>query len=53
MEAMLAILREVRNPRAFNTRNELGAMLFIALAATLSGQEKLRRDCRFRGCECG
>ncbi|WP_457824601.1 transposase family protein, partial [Staphylococcus aureus] len=31
------ILREVRDPRDFNARHDLGSMLFIALAATLCG----------------
>lgn len=37
METMLSILREVRDPRDFNARHELSAMLFIALAASLCG----------------
>jgi predicted transposase YbfD/YdcC len=37
MESMLSILREVRDPRDFNARHELSAMLFIALAASLCG----------------
>lgn len=36
-EAMITILREVRDPRDFNARHDLGAMLFLALAATLCG----------------
>jgi predicted transposase YbfD/YdcC len=38
MEPVLSILRAVRDPRAFNARHELSAILFIALAATLCGQ---------------
>jgi predicted transposase YbfD/YdcC len=38
MEPVLSILREVRDPRAFNARHKLPAILFIALAATLCGQ---------------
>src|SRR5260370_6675906 len=37
MQTMLSILREVRDPRAFNARHELSAILFIALAASLCG----------------
>lgn len=37
MEALLSILHGVRDPRDFNARHELSAMLFIALAATLCG----------------
>lgn len=37
METLLSILREVRDPRDFNARHELSAMLFIALAASLCG----------------
>ena len=37
MEILLSILREVRDPRDFNARHELSAMLFIALAASLCG----------------
>ena len=37
MQTTLSILREVRDPRAFNARHELSAMLFIALAASLCG----------------
>ena len=32
MQTILSILREVRDPRDFNARHELSAMLFIALA---------------------
>jgi predicted transposase YbfD/YdcC len=37
MEPLLSILREVRDPRDFNARHDLSAMLFIALAASLCG----------------
>ena len=34
---LIAIFHEVRDPRDFNARHDLAAMLFIALAATLCG----------------
>src|SRR5882724_5163565 len=37
MQSLLSIFREVRDPRDFNARHELGSILFIALAATLCG----------------
>lgn len=37
MQMILSILREVRDPRDFNARHEVSAMLFIALAASLCG----------------
>lgn len=37
MQALIAIFHEVRDPRDFNARHDLAAMLFIALAATLCG----------------
>ncbi len=37
MLAMLAILREVRDPRELNARHDLAELLFVALAATLCG----------------
>jgi predicted transposase YbfD/YdcC len=37
MEGLITILREVRDPRDFNARHDCGAMLFIALMATLCG----------------
>jgi predicted transposase YbfD/YdcC len=37
MQSIITIFREVRDPRDFNARHDLGAMLFIALAATLCG----------------
>ena len=37
MQALISIFREVRDPRDFNARHDLAAMLFIALAATLCG----------------
>src|SRR6516165_7331444 len=37
METLISIFREVRDPRDFNARHDLAAMLFIALAATLCG----------------
>jgi predicted transposase YbfD/YdcC len=37
METLISIFREVRDPRDFNARHDLPAMLFIGLAATLCG----------------
>ena len=37
MQSLLSIFREVHDPRDFNARHELPAILFIALAATLCG----------------
>jgi predicted transposase YbfD/YdcC len=37
METLITIFREVRDPRDFNARHDLAAMLFISLAATLCG----------------
>ena len=37
MQALITIFREVRDPRDFNARRDLAAMLFVALAATLCG----------------
>ena len=37
MEALITILREVRDPRDFNARQDCGGMLFISLIATLCG----------------
>jgi predicted transposase YbfD/YdcC len=37
MEALITILREVRDPRDFNARHDCAAMLFISLIATLCG----------------
>lgn len=37
MQSIVTIFREVRDPRDFNARHDLGAMLFISLAATLCG----------------
>ena len=37
MEAILTILRQVRDPRDINARHDLSAILFLALAATLCG----------------
>lgn len=37
METLISIFQEVRDPRDFNARHDLPAMLFIALAATLCG----------------
>jgi predicted transposase YbfD/YdcC len=37
METLISIFREVRDPRDFNARHDLPAMLFTALAATLCG----------------
>ena len=37
MTSLIAIFREVRDPRDLNARHDLAAMLFIALASTLCG----------------
>ena len=37
MSSMIAILREVRDPRDMNARHDLAELLFVALAATLCG----------------
>jgi predicted transposase YbfD/YdcC len=37
MQPLITIFREIRDPRDFNARHDLSAMLFIALAATLCG----------------
>jgi len=37
METLIAIFREVRDPRDFNARHDLSAMLWISLVATLCG----------------
>ena len=37
MQTILSILRDIRDPRDFNARHELSAILFIALAASLCG----------------
>ncbi len=37
MSSMIAILREVRDPREMNARHVLAELLFLALAATLCG----------------
>ena len=37
MQSLITIFREVRDPRDFNARHDLAAVLFIALAATLCG----------------
>lgn len=37
MESAISIFYEVRDPRDFNARHDLAAILFIALAATLCG----------------
>jgi predicted transposase YbfD/YdcC len=37
MESLISIFREVRDPRDFNARHDVSAMLFIGLAATLCG----------------
>jgi predicted transposase YbfD/YdcC len=37
MQSLISILREVRDPRDFNSRHEVGTILFLALAATLCG----------------
>ena len=37
MEALITVLREVRDPRDFNARHDCASMLFVALMATLCG----------------
>lgn len=37
MDSLVTIFREVHDPRDFNARHDLSAMLFIGLAATLCG----------------
>lgn len=37
MQSIISIFREVRDPRDFNARHDLSAMLFVALSATLCG----------------
>jgi predicted transposase YbfD/YdcC len=37
MQTLITILRDVRDPRDFNSRHEVGTILFLALAATLCG----------------
>jgi predicted transposase YbfD/YdcC len=37
MQSFVTILREVQDPRDFNSRHEVGTILFLALAATLCG----------------
>ncbi len=37
MQSLITIFRAVRDPRDFNARHDLPAMLFVALAATLCG----------------
>lgn len=37
MQSLVTIFREVRDPRDFNARHDLSAMLLVALAATLCG----------------
>jgi predicted transposase YbfD/YdcC len=37
LETLISIFREVHDPRDFNARHDLSAILFIALAATLCG----------------
>ena len=39
MQTIISIFREVRDPRDFNARHDLAAILFIALAATLCGSK--------------
>ncbi len=41
MEALIAILREVRDPRDLNARHDCCAMLFISLMATLCGAKSV------------
>ena len=42
MTSLIAIFREVRDPRDLNARHDLAAMLFIALASTPVRGEELR-----------
>ncbi len=37
MQMILSILQDIRDPRAFNARHDLSAILFIALAASQCG----------------
>src|SRR5688572_2384673 len=37
MQSFITILRDVQDPRDFNSRHEVGTILFLALAATLCG----------------
>jgi DDE_Tnp_1-associated len=37
VQSLIAVFREVRDPRDGNARHDLAAMLFVALAATLCG----------------
>ncbi|MDR7117835.1 hypothetical protein J2X41_003751, partial [Caulobacter sp. BE254] len=37
MDGLIAIFREVANPRDVNARHDLASILFVALAATLCG----------------
>ncbi|MGL4962663.1 MAG: ISAs1 family transposase [Inquilinus sp.] len=37
MQTVISIFREVRDPRDMNARHDVGAMLFVSLAATLCG----------------
>jgi predicted transposase YbfD/YdcC len=37
METLISIFREVRDPRDFNARHEVGTILFLSLTATLCG----------------
>jgi predicted transposase YbfD/YdcC len=39
MGSLITIFRDIRDPRDFNARHDLAAMLFIALAATLCGSQ--------------
>ena len=41
MDSVISIFYEVRDPRDFNARHNLSAMLFIALAATLCGAKSV------------
>ena len=41
MDAVLAVFRDIRDPRDSNARHPLPAMLFIALAATLCGAKSI------------
>jgi hypothetical protein len=37
METLISVFREVRDPRDFNARHEVGTILFLSLAAMLCG----------------
>ena len=53
METLISIFREVRDPRDFNARHDVAAMLFIALAATLCGAKSCVDIADFAGAHEG